>query len=305
MTKSFIIGSRSSRLAIVQAESVLTQLKKHYPNLDFKLTKIITQGDRFKAVSLREMPGRGIFVKEIEEALLDKRIDIAVHSLKDLPTQIPPGLCLAAVTMRLDPRDVFVSKGKKLIELPPGSVIGTSSPRRIAQLLNYRPDLKVKEIRGNVETRLRKVDEGEVDGIIIAAAAMLRLGLEDKITEYLPLEYFLPEIGQGALGIEIRNGEDEIAELVQVLNHKPTWQSITAERAFLRILGGGCRAPVGALAIVSGNSLKLHGMVIQAGKIIQDFEEGSPSEANLIGIKLAKKLLKMGAFQSISEVKAK
>ena len=304
MRQPILIGSRGSRLAIIQAESVLTQLKENNPNLEFRLIKIVTQGDRYKATFLHQLPSRGIFVKEIEEALLEKRIDIAVHSLKDLPTQIPPALSLAAVTMRLDPRDAFISRGRKLTELPPGSIIGTGSPRRMAQLLTYRPDLEVKEIRGNVDTRLRKVVNGEVDGIIVAAAALLRLGWEDKITEYLPLEHFLPEIGQGALGIEIRAEDEEIAQLVRSLNHEPTWQSITAERTFIQALGGGCRTPVAALATVTGNILKLDGMISHSSKILRSSEEGSPLTAHLIGKRLADRLLEMGASQFIAEVKA-
>jgi hydroxymethylbilane synthase len=271
---------------------VLTQLKKSHPGLEFKLTKIVTQGDRDKIASLDRIQGQGIFVKEIEEALLEKRIDLAVHSLKDLPIQTPSGLSLATVTMRLDPRDAFVSRGKKLAELPTGSVIGTGSPRRRVQLLTYRPDLKVKEIRGNVDTRLRKVINGEFDGIIVAAAAMIRLGWKDKVTEYLALEHFLPEIGQGALGIEIRAGDKEIAQLTQTLNHEPTWQSIIAERAFLQALGGGCRTPVAALATVNGNTLKLYGMVAYNGNIFKDSEQGSPLAPHLVGKRLANKLLK-------------
>lgn len=303
MKKSILVGSRQSRLAVIQAEEVLTKLKEANPNLEFSLIKIATKGDRIKNLPFARIPGRGIFVKEIEAALLEKRIDIAVHSLKDLPTQIPIGLSLAAVTRRLDPRDAFVSRGKKLTELAPGSIIGTGSPRRKAQLLTYRPDLKVKEIRGSVETRLRQVLNGEVDGVIVAAAAMLRLGWEEMITEYLPLEHFLPEIGQGALGIEIRSGDEEIAHLVQSLNDEPTWQSITAERAFLQALGGGCRTPVAALATVTGNTLRIEGMVIQAGNILRGTEEGSPLNPHLIGRRLANKLLDMGASQFITEAR--
>lgn len=303
MNKPVIIGSRGSRLAIIQAESVLARLKEANPALEFKLTRIITQGDRDKTGSLDRIPGRGVFVKEIEEALLEKRIDIAVHSLKDLPTQIPSGLSLTAVTMRLDPRDAFVSPGKKLAELPPGSVIGTGSPRRKVQLLTYRPDLEVKEIRGNIDTRLHKVISGEFDGIIVAAAALIRLGWEDRITEYLALEHFLPEIGQGALGIEIRAGDKEIAQLTQTLNHEPTWQSIIAERAFLQALGGGCRTPVAALATVTGDTLRLQGMVVYNGNIFQDSEEGSPLTPHLVGKRLANKLLERGAAQFIAKAK--
>jgi hydroxymethylbilane synthase len=243
------------------------------------------------------MPGRGVFVKEVEEALLDGRIDLAVHSLKDLPTQIPPRLSLTAVTMRLDPRDVLVSRGKKLVELAPGSIIGTGSLRRTLQLSAYRPDLRVQGIRGNIDTRLHKVFSSEVDGVIVAAAAMLRLGWEERITEYLPIETFLPEVGQGALAIEIRSDDKEIAELVRPLNHEPTWQAIVAERAFIHALGGGCRTPIAAMGTVRGDTLKLQGMAtsISENRILWARAEGSAMAPEALGIQLAQQMREMGA----------
>lgn len=303
MKRHVTVGSRSSRLAVIQAESVLAELRKAHPEFEFSLIKIITEGDRHKSVPLDQVAGRGTFVKEIEKALLDGRIDIAVHSLKDLPTQIPPGLCLAAVTARLDPRDAFVSRGKKLSALMPGSIIGTGSIRRSVQLLAYRPDLKVRAIRGNIETRLRKVWSGELDGVIIAAAAMIRLGCEDKITEYLSVEHFLPEVGQGALGIEIRSEDKEIAELVHVLNDEPTWHSVVAERVFLQTLGGGCRTPITALGTVIGTVLRLEGMIVNGNNFLRASMEGSVSAPENVGRQLAQKMLEMGASPSIAKVR--
>jgi hydroxymethylbilane synthase len=249
------------------------------------------------------MAGIGIFVKELEEALLDGLIDLAVHSLKDMPTQIPSGLCLAAVTERLDPRDVLVSRGKRLEELASGAKIGTGSLRRSVQLGACRSDLEACSIRGNVDTRLRKVANGEFDGVILAAAALKRLGWEDRVSEYLSTEYFLPAVGQGALAIETRLDDKEAAKIVVYLNHLPTWQGITAERAFLRALGGGCRAPIAALGTVNGTTLKLEGMIsdISGRRILRSSDEGSTEVAEEIGDRLARKLLDMGASEFLAE----
>jgi len=282
---------------------VLNQLKQAAPHLEFSLIKILTQGDHDKGIPLEIMPGQRMFVKELEEALLNSRIDIAVHSLKDMTTTLPQGLSLAAVTEQLDPRDVLVSRGEKLGELAAGSTIGTGGLRRATQLLAYRPDLKVIGIRGNVDTRLKKVTSGELDGIIIAAAAMIRLGEESKITEYLSLESFLPAVGQGVLGIEIRDEDLEMAELVSAVNHKPTWQCVTAERAFLNALGVGCRAPVGALATVNDNALTLQGMVatMDGSKTISTTEEGDTLAPEQVGNRLAQRMVNMGALKLIAE----
>jgi len=295
------IGTRGSKLAIIQAEWFLTKLKETFPELKAILVKITTRGDRHSTDSLDKFAGEGIFVKELEKALLDGKIDLAVHSLKDLPTEIPEGLRLAAATARLDPRDVLISKARKLAELAPGSKIGTGSRRRAVQLRAIRPDLRIFDIRGNIDTRLRKVSDGEVDGIIAAAAAMIRLGWADRITEYLSTEHFTPAVGQGALGIEIRSGDTEITALVSALNDKSTWQCIVAERAFLQALGGGCRAPIAALGTVSGGVLKLSGMVASAdGHHIQRASEGGdvlvPEQT---GKRLAKKMADMGALRHI------
>ena len=305
MKKHIIIGSRGSRLAEIQARSVLAELEKTHPDIKFKLATIATSGDRASSLSTSRISGQGIFVKEIEEALLSGKIDLAVHSLKDLPTEIPPGLSLAAVTRRFDPRDVLVSNRGKLDELPVNSTIGTCSPRRTAQLLAYRHDLKVQPIRGNIDTRLQKVSSGEVSGIILAAAGMIRLGLNDMITQYLPLELFLPAAGQAALGIESREKDKEIAALVSSLNHEPTWRSVSAERTFLYTLGAGCHTPVAALGTTAGNTIRLQGMVASSNgtRILHDTEEGSTPEG--VGSQLAKRMLGMGASELIMETGAK
>lgn len=301
MSRRIIVGSRGSRLALLQTESVITRIKEANPRLEVSLRKIITTGDRSHCIG---RVGSAIFVKELEAALLDGRIDIAVHSLKDLPAELPPGLCLLAVTERLDPRDALVAN-LSLKELASGSRIGTSSLRRRIQLISYRPDLVAHPIRGNIDTRLRKVSSGEVDGVILAAAAMLRLGWQKKITEYLPLEHFLPAAGQGTLAMEARVADKEIANLVSPLNHLTTWQGITAERALLRTLGAGCRAPVAALGVVNGNTLRLEGMVVSMNgrKVVHASEEGSTTQAEEIGMILTDKMQRMGASEIIAEAR--
>ncbi len=305
MRTDILIGSRSSQLALIQSESVVAKLSALNPHLKVSVSQIVTKGDRNRHARLDRMEGVGIFVKELEEALIEGSIDLAVHSLKDMPTEIPAELCLAAVTERLDPRDVLVSRAGKLAELPPGTRIGTGSLRRAVQLAAYRPDLKVANIRGNVDTRLRKVSSGDYDGVILAAAAMIRLGWEAKISEYLPPEPFLPAVGQGTLGIETRLGDKDITELVSSLNHWPTWQSVAAERAFLSALGGGCRAPIAALGTIADRTLRLKGMVadMSGTRRIYASEEGNAAHPEEVGTRLAQRMLSMGASEFISEAK--
>jgi hydroxymethylbilane synthase len=301
MRRKLIVGSRRSQLALLQTESVVARIREINPDIEVSITKIVTSGDRNRRIDGTDT---AIFVKELEEALLDGRIDIAVHSLKDLPTELPPGLSLLAVTERLDPRDALVAKSK-LGELNSGAKIGTGSLRRTAQLMSCRPDLRTYPVRGNIDTRLGKVSGGEFDGVIVAAAAMLRLGWQDRITEYLPLSDFLPAVGQGALAIEGRLDDKEIAGLVSFLNHLATWQGVTAERAFLHAMGGGCRAPVAALGTVNGDRLRLEGMVasISNGKGLRALEEGSALSAEEVGVRLAQKMLAMGAAEIIAEAR--
>jgi len=296
-----VVGSRRSKLALLQTESVIARIREINPDIEVSISKIVTTGDKDQRIGKTPT---AMFVTELEYALLEGRIDIAVHSLKDMPTELPGRLCLLAVTERLDSRDALVAKAR-LNELAAGSRIGTGSPRRSVQLMGYRPDLQVRPIRGNIDTRLGKVENGEFDGVIVAAAAMLRLGLKEKISEYLPLEHFLPAVGQGALAIEARLDDGNIANIVSPLNHITSWQAVTTERAFLHALGGGCRAPVAALGTVNGNRLRLEGMVASTGgqKILRAAEEGSAESAAEIGAKLAEKMFALGAVAIIAEAR--
>jgi len=298
MKERIIIGSRKSKLALIQAQEVIDALRSVYPKLSFEITTVKTAGDRDRKTSLKVLGGKGIFVKELEEALLRREIDIAVHSLKDMPTDIPAGLKLAAVTRRLDPRDVLVSaSGVSLSKLPSGSRIGTGSQRRAVQLMNHRRDVVVADIRGNIDTRLRKCFCNEFEGVLVASAALLRMKLEDKITEYLPLDTFVPAVGQGALGIEVRDNDKLANEIVAPLNHDGSWREVTAERSFLKALGGGCREPIAALAVIKGTSLRIRGMVANSTtfEVMYADVKSSSSEAEQLGIHLAQKMVKLGA----------
>ena len=259
MVKSGVIkvGSRGSALALIQDEVVIGCLKANNPDLDFEIDTVRTRGDVDQTSQLAGM-GLGIFVKELEQELLDGKLDIAVHSLKDMPTQLAEGLVLGAVLSREDPRDVLVNRfGCTLEEIPGGSKIGTSSPRRVSQLKHNCPQVEVVPIRGNVETRLSKAQGGECDGAILAAAGLIRLGLTEHITEYLPPQQFVPPPGQGVLAVEMRDSQGFISHLLKTIEHSPTRQAITSERAFLETLGGGCQVPVGAYAYPEAETLIL------------------------------------------------
>ena len=256
--KRVIVGSRGSGLAVRQTEEVIERLKAvGNEQWEFQAVTISTVGDSASEAPLTTL-GRGIFVKEIERALLDGELDMAVHSLKDLPTQLPPGLTLGAICERADPRDVLVDRwGLPLEKLPAGARIGTSSPRRLAQLRAAREDLEVLPIRGNVDTRVRKAMGPDYDGAVLAAAGLARTGQEDSVSQYLSPEEFVPAPGQGALAVEIRDGDHRIVELLRSIDHGPTRRAITAERAFLELLGGGCQLPVGAYARDDGDTMVL------------------------------------------------
>ncbi|MFA5400809.1 MAG: hydroxymethylbilane synthase [Dehalococcoidia bacterium] len=306
MNNKIVIGSRGSRLAMIQAESVARDLRQARPGLDIEIIKIVTEGDRNRSVSIDLAGDTGIFVKALEEALLNRSIDIAVHSLKDLPTVLPQQLHLAAVTERLDPRDALVACSP-LADLNSGSKIGTGSLRRAVQLKHLRPDLEVCSIRGNVDSRLRRVSSGQLEGIIVAAAALLRLGWSDKITGYLPLEFFLPAVGQGALAVEAREGDGRVEEILGTINHVPTWQAITAERAFLHAVEGGCRAPIAALASAHADILEIQAMVSdREGEIImKDSYRGLADTPQEAGEKLALRMLKAGAASLIKDARCR
>jgi hydroxymethylbilane synthase len=303
MRMKVVVGTRGSKLALIQTESVVNKLKLIHPNVEISIRKVVTAGDQDRLTHLDRI-GTNVFVKELEEELLDGKIDLAVHSLKDVPTDIPKGLGLIAVTEREDPRDVLVAKAL-LGDLPTGSKIGTGSLRRAIQVIHIRPDLETCGIRGNVDTRLRKVDSGEIGGVVLAAAGLKRLGWHDKITQYLPIENFLPAAGQGSLVLEAKSNDKEIVELVTPINHLTTWQCVTAERTFLRELGGGCRAPIATLGTIDGNTLRLEGMVASSTgkKLFRDSIEGDVTPAEELGVTLARKMLEMGASELIAEAK--
>lgn len=303
MSTKIVVGTRGSRLALIQTESVVNKLKLIHPDIEIRVRKIVTGGDHDRLTHLDRI-GTDVFVKELEEALLEGRIDLAVHSLKDVPTDIPQGLGFIAVAEREDPRDVLVARAL-LGDLPAGSRIGTGSLRRTIQVAHIRHDLETCSIRGNVDTRLRKVDSGEIDGVVLAAAGLKRLGWQEKITQYLPPDNFLPAAGQGSLVVEGRTDDKELIDLVLPMNHLPTWQCVTAERTFLRQLGGGCRAPIATLGIITGHTLRLEGMVASpvGKKMLRDSIEGNTTAAEEMGMILAGKMLKMGASELIAEAK--
>jgi hydroxymethylbilane synthase len=251
------------------------------------------------------MGGKGLFVKEIEEALIQKKIDLAVHSIKDVPTEFPKGLHLSVITQREDPRDVFISKdGKGLKDLPRKAKIGTSSLRRQAQLLHFRSDLELVPLRGNLDTRLKKLKTMSLDGIVLALAGVKRLGLKERITEIIPTEISLPAIGQGALGIETRLGDKEVEEQIQFLNDKDSWIAVSAERAFLKKLEGGCQVPIAAFARTVGTTFQMDGWVgtIDGKRLVRHHIEGPIEKAESLGIELAEILLGKGAREILDEV---
>ncbi|AYO32171.1 hydroxymethylbilane synthase [Biomaibacter acetigenes] len=283
-------GSRESKLALIQTNIVIEQLKRHYPDWEFEIVRIKTQGDKFLNAALGEVGGKGLFVKEIEEALFSGAIDMAVHSMKDVPSELPEGLHISAVTKREDPRDVFISmNGMRFSELATGARIGTSSLRRAVQLKAIRPDVEILPIRGNVSTRIKKMRELDLAGIVLAAAGIKRLGMEEVITEYFTPEMMVPAVGQGSLTVETRI-DDELSELIRCINDTNTESAVKAERAFMQALGGSCKIPIGAYAEVEGNTLTLIGMVEKDGIIKKGSISQKVSLAEEAGIKLAKEL---------------
>jgi len=295
-----VIGTRGSALALWQAEWVAAELRKHHPDLDVRLQRIMSTADAAPAVPLAELGTKGVFTKTLEDALLDGRIDVAVHSLKDLGSLLPPGLALAAIPPREDPRDALalpqVQHGT-LEGLPPGARVGTSAPRRRAQLLHLRPDLTILDVRGNVDTRLRKLREGQYDALVLAAAGLRRLGFDDAIGAYIDPAVLLPAGGQGALGIEVRDGDDRARTLVAPLNDAATMACCTAERRMQEALEGGCRVPIGALAGVEGDTLTLTGVVAsEDGRLfVRDTLMGPAGDPLGLGDRLAERLLAVGA----------
>jgi hydroxymethylbilane synthase len=303
MKDHLVIGSRGSKLALTQAQMVKTQLESLQPALAIRIEIIKTSGD-VNNEPLAVIGGQGVFTKELEEALLDRRIDVAVHSLKDLPTIIPPGLLLAAICKRDDPRDALVlSKNQRgtasLRALPSGATVGTSSPRRLAQLKHLRPDVVVRDLRGNVDTRLRKLDEGQYDALLLACAGLRRLGLDSRISAPLPANEMLPAVGQGALGIETRADDADTLAAVSKLDHKFTRLACLAERAFLRSLGGGCQLPIAAHAVVREKRIRLDGLVAdrEGKRVVRDRISGALDVAEELGALLGEQLLAGGAAE--------
>lgn len=301
-----VLGTRGSKLALWQTNWVKERLARLYPDLSWRIETIKTTGDKMLDVPLARIGGKGLFTKELEMALLDGRIDMAVHSLKDLPTELPEGLTVMAITAREDPRDVLLSREYvTLASLPPRARLGTSSLRRKAQLWYWRPDLELVDLRGNLTTRWEKMQQLELDGIILAAAGVLRLGWRERIKDYLPLEICLPAVGQGALVIEGRAGDREIAGLVQPLHHEGTARAAAAERAFLAGLGGGCQVPIGALAEEDGQGrIHLQGVIadLEGRELLREETWGPAEAAGEIGRQLAATLMDHGAGRILARV---
>ena len=301
------IGTRGSKLALWQANWIKTELNKNIPSLSIKIVVIKTKGDKILDVPLAKVGGKGLFVKEIEEALLDGRVDIAVHSMKDMPADLPEGLCIGPVPKRENPADVLISKnGLLLSELEPQARIGTSSLRRASQIKHAKPDFIILPLRGNLDTRLKKLETGGLDAIVLAAAGVKRLNYERRITEHFDYDIMLPAVGQGALCIEIRKHDLEIEKIVSKLNHPETRAVVMGERAFLHTLGGSCQVPVAAYGELNKNSFTLRGLVadIDGKIIIKDTITGPEDSSESLGIKLAQRLLLMGADKILEKLKA-
>jgi len=304
--RKIVVGTRKSNLAVTQTEWVINELKKAGVKNEFELKKIVTKGDRILDVMLSKVGGKGLFVKEIEQAMYDKEIDFAVHSMKDMPAVMPEGLVISCIPEREDQRDAFISKsGKTLMELPEGSTVGTSSLRRSAQLLQARPDLNIKWIRGNIETRMRKMEEEDYDAIILAVSGLKRVGKsEDMITEHLNSDICVPAVGQGALAIECREDDAELHALLAKINDEYTARTVLAERTFLRILEGGCQVPIGGYAILEGDEVVLTAFVgTPDGKTMlkETVRDKDPETAGKIA---AEKLMDQGAKEIVERVKA-
>ena len=302
---NIVIGSRGSQLALWQANWVKSELENLHSNVDINIRVITTSGDKIQDVPLAKIGGKGLFVKEIEEALLANEIDLAVHSMKDVPMELPTELGISVITKRESPLDALISKnGETLANLPQGATIGTSSLRRSSQLLKYRDDFKIHPLRGNVDTRLRKVEEGKYDAILLASAGLNRLGWANRITEEISPDILLPAMGQGALGIETRLDDTKIYDFISTLNHEQTHYAVSAERSLVGRLDGGCQVPIGAYARVEKGLITLKGLVASLdGEVIYKLENVGPvDDAINIGQELGSKLLKMGANEILEKL---
>ena len=306
--RTIVIGTRKSQLALVQTYWVKKELENNFPEIEFGVEQMSTQGDKILDVALAKIGDKGLFTKELEVGMLKGDTDFAVHSLKDLPTNLPEGLMLGCVTQRVNPADALVvhekHKDKKLATLPEGSVIGTSSLRRLAQLRHHFPHLTFKDVRGNVNTRLAKLDAGEYDAIILAAAGLERLGMSDRIHEIIPAEISLHAVGQGALGIECRSGDEDVLKIIKVIEDPDTRDCTLAERSFLRVLEGGCQIPIGVNSKIENGQLTLIGMVasLDGKQLVKDSVTGDRQQAEEIGAQLAEKLKQQGAGEILAAI---
>jgi hydroxymethylbilane synthase len=302
------IGTRGSKLAVVQCEWVSERIRNENPAVEVELVRIKTSGDKILDSPLSKIGGKGLFVKEIEEALLQGRVDLAVHSMKDVPAELPEGLILTSFPKREDPHDALISNGNlPLSEIPEGGRLGTSSLRRGAQVLHLRPDLEVTPLRGNVDTRLKKLKRGDFDAVILAAAGLSRLGFTEKISQILATEDVLPAIGQGALGLEVREDDSAVIDLLAAMNHSPTELAVTAERAFLQRLEGGCQVPIAGFARLDGDALILEGMVaeLDGSRLLRDKIGGTGEQAAEMGASLAGRLIDAGAGEILDRIYGK
>ena len=304
----FKIGTRGSKLALTQSQGIKLKIEDRYPHIRVELVRIKTTGDKILDSPLSRIGGKGLFVKEIEEALLEKRVDVAVHSLKDVPAELPGALMLSTFPEREDPRDALISrKDQTLEQLPQGAKVGTGSLRRAAQLLHVRPDLDLAPLRGNVDTRLQKLESGDLQAIILAVAGLRRLGFADRITQIISSKQILPAIGQGALGLEVRRDDERTIDLLDFMNHEPTAIAVRAERAFLKELEGGCQVPIAAFARLKGEKLCLQGLVaeLDGTRLLRDEITGEKGRAEEIGIRLGNRLLNSGADRILARIYGK
>ncbi|EPR29513.1 hydroxymethylbilane synthase [Geobacillus zalihae] len=303
--RNIVVGSRRSKLALTQTKWVINELKQLGAPFTFEVKEIVTKGDRVLDVTLSKVGGKGLFVKEIEHELLAGGIDMAVHSMKDMPAVLPEGLVIGAVPRREDARDVLVSKGNRMLsDLPPGSVIGTSSLRRSAQLLAYRPDLTIKWIRGNIDTRLAKLESEEYDAIVLAAAGLARMGWgDDVISDYLPFDVCVPAVGQGALAVECREDDDELRQWLSRLNDEQTERAVRAERTFLQQMEGGCQVPIAGYAEADGGMVRLTALVASPDGKEKYKEMVTGADPEAVGRQAAAVLIEQGAKALIERVK--
>lgn len=306
MTKTnMIIGTRQSLLALWQSNYIAACLRKQYPDCTVTLEKFVTHGDKVLDKPLAQIGGKGLFTKELETALLEGKIDLAVHSLKDMPTKLPEGLCLTAITARENAGDAFVSSHyDSLAAMPQGAVLGTSSLRRRAQILAVRPDLTVIDLRGNVDTRLRKLDEGQMDAVILAAAGLIRLGHQDRIKEILPPEVCLPAVGQGALALETRSDDNETRQRLTFLDCAATHQATDAERSFLALVEGGCQVPIGVHATVQDETVHIEAIIasLDGSRVLRDSIDGTTAASSELGRALGTRMLEQGGRAILQEI---